>query len=370
MTKADAGRPYPMRKIIVTPLIGLGDVVMTTPALELIKKAWPDSTITYFTMNQGTHDVLLGNPSINRLIYAPMLGPHKSIALMQILKEYLGRYDVSINFYPSNRIHYNLFSLLTFAPIRAGHRYLRMNFSQFNWLKNRTVTENDSLHCVEENVALLPLLGIETAGSTIPPLRMYLNDKEVAEGALFRGAFAGRPLVGIHAGTSTLKNQAARRWPRERFAELVKTIPDAHFAIFGTAEEAEVNHHIVVASGAAGRITLINNKTLRQAAAIIRTCDFFISNDSGLMHLAAAVQTPVIAIIGPTNPAYIYPWGVDHRIITSPTPCRHCFRYSPKPLTCTNKIPFECLLGITVPMVADAVREFLGKYAGRGMTVK
>jgi ADP-heptose:LPS heptosyltransferase len=358
-----------MRKIIVTPLIGLGDVLMTTPALELIKKAQPDSTITYFSMNQGTYNVLKGNPSINRLIYAPMLGPHKSVALVQILREYLGRYDVSINFYPSNRIHYNLFSLLTFASARVGHHYLRMNFSQLNCLKNRTVMENDSLHCVEENVALLQLLGIETAGSVIPPLRMYLSDEEISEGASFRRAFGGRPIVGIHAGTSTLKNQAARRWPKERFAELVKTIPDAYFAIFGTAEEAEVNQHIVAASGAAGRITLVNNKTIRQAAAIIRACDFFISNDSGLMHLAAAVQTPVIAIIGPTNPAYIYPWGVDHRIITSPTPCRHCFRYSPKPLACTNKIPFECLLGITVPMVADAVREYLGKYAGRGMTL-
>ena len=359
-----------MRKIIVTPLIGLGDVLMTTPALEILKKRLPDSSITYCTMNRGTHDVLEGNPNIGRLVYAPMLGPHKFIALAQILREYPGRYDVSVNFYPSNRIHYNLFSLLTMAGIRAGHRYLRMNFSQLNWLKNRTVMENDSLHCVEENVALLPLLGIETAGSAIPPLRMYLSDEEISEGASFRRALGGRPIVGIHAGTSTLKNQAARRWPRERFAELVKTIPDAHFAIFGTAEEAEVNQHIVTASGAAGRITLVNNKTLRQVAAIIRACDFFISNDSGLMHLAAAVQTPVIAIIGPTNPAYIYPWGVDHRIITSPTPCRHCFRYSPKPLACTNKIPFECLLGIAVPMVADAVREFLGKYTGRGMTAE
>ena len=359
---------YLMRKIIVTPLIGIGDVLMTTPALECIKKALPDSTITYITMNRGTHDVLKGNPCINRLIDAPMLGPHKFIALLQILGKYLGRYDVSINFYPSNRIHYNCFSLLTFAPSRIGHHYLRMNFSQLNWLKNRTITENDSLHCVEENVALLPLLGINTKGVAIPPLRMYLCDQELSEGVQFRRALVNRPLVGIHAGTSTLKNQAARRWPKERFAELVKIIPDAHFAIFGTAEEAEVNEHIVGASGAADRITLINNKTIRQAAAIIRACDFFISNDSGLMHLAAAMQTPLIAIIGPTNPAYIYPWSVDHRIITSPTPCRHCFRYSPKPLACTNKIQFECISGITVPMVAEAVREYLGKFAGRGIT--
>jgi ADP-heptose:LPS heptosyltransferase len=358
-----------MRNIIITPLIGIGDVLMTTPAIEVLKQRYPDVKVTFVTMNRGTHEVLKGNPCIDRLVYAPMLGPHKTIALLQIVREYVGRYDVSINFYPSNRIHYNLFSLLTFAPIRIGHRYLRMNFSQMNWLKNRTVMENDALHCVEENLALLPLLGIDLKGVSVSTLRLYLTEDELLEGARFRERIGVRPLIGVHAGTSTLKNQAARRWPKERFAELVKTIPNAHFTIFGAAEEEEVNSYIVAASGGRDRITLVKDKTLRQVAAIIRACDFFISNDSGLMHLATAVQTPVIAIIGPTNPAYIYPWGVEHRLVISPTPCRHCFRYSPKPLTCTNEIPFECLMGITVPMVAEAVREYIGKFSGRGTRV-
>jgi ADP-heptose:LPS heptosyltransferase len=359
-----------MQKIIITPLIGLGDVLMTTPALDLLKTNIPDVSITYFTMNKGSHDVLKGNPSIDRLVYAPMLGPHKFAALLQILRDYVGRYDVSINFYPSNRVHYNLFSLLTLAPKRIGHRYLRMNFSQLNWLKTHTVVENDTMHCVEENVALLPLVGINPAGISAGPLRLYLSDQEIAEGKAFRDHLTRKPLCGIHAGTSILKNQAARRWPKERFAELAATFPHLHFALFGTSEEEEVNQHIAAASGAADRITIVNDKTIRQAASIIRACDFFVSNDSGLMHLAAAVGTPVIAIIGPTNPAYIYPWGVEHKIITSPTRCRHCYHYSPKPLACTSAIPFECLAGITVPMVADAVQEYLRIYTGRGMAVK
>jgi heptosyltransferase-2 len=308
-----------------------------------------------------------------------MLGPNKFAALWQILRECSGRYDLSINFYPSNRIHYNLFSLLTLAPLRIGHTYLRMNFSQANWIKNRTIVEDDRKHCVEENVALLPFLGIDPAAAPIPRLKLCLDDKEIGEGRAFRRHIAGpsgpaaggsgrlRPLIGVHAGTSVFKGHAARRWPKERFAELIGRIPEADFVLFGTAEEEEANRYIVENAAAPRRVTLVNDKTIRQVAAMIRACDIFITNDSGLMHIAAAVGTPVIALIGPTNPAYIYPWGIEHKLITAATPCCHCFRYSPKPLRCTNPVPFECLTAIPVESVADTTKEFIEKFKGRGL---
>jgi heptosyltransferase-2 len=339
---------------------------MSFPALELLKKRLPDSYVTYCAMNRGTYEVLKGNPHIDKCAYYPMLGPNKAAALFQLLRECTGRYSVAINFYPSNRLHYNLFSLATLAPVRIGHTYLRMNFSQANWLKTHRVRENDSLHCVEENAALLPLLGISTAGEPVPPMRLYLDKAECEEGMRARRNMTDLPLIGVHAGTSVFKGHAARRWPKERFAELINAVPDAHFVLFGTAEEEEANRYILNAAKSTGRVTLMSDKTVRQVSAIIRACDFFISNDSGLMHVASAVGTPVVAIVGPTNPAYIHPWGVAHRVITASTPCLHCFRYSPVPLHCTNEPPFECLTGITVDKVAEAAKEFLGKFAGRG----
>lgn len=355
-----------MTKIIVTPLIGLGDVLLTTPALELLKKGLPGASITYCVMNRGTFEVLRENPDIDELRYLPMLGPHKLSAIWQLLRGYSGRYSVSINFYPSNRTHYNLFSLLTLAPTRIGHAYLRMNFSQLNWLKTKTIREDDRMHCVEENIALLPLLGVNPPDRDIPGLKLRLTAAETAEGLARRKRFGHGPLIGVHAGTSVFKGHAARRWPKERFAGLINRFPGAAFALFGTDEEEEANRHIM-ASAVRGNVSLVNDTTIRQAAAIIRACDFFVTNDSGLMHVAAAVKTPVIAIIGPTNPAYIYPWGVEHRVVTSPSPCRHCFRYSPRPLTCSNVNKFECLSGITVDSVEPVVSEFLEKFSGRGM---
>jgi ADP-heptose:LPS heptosyltransferase len=354
-------------KIIISPMIGIGDVLMTTPALEIIKKNIPESEITYCTMNKGVFDVLKENPNIDNLVYYPLLSKNVFSALVPFLKEQSCRHYISLNFYPSNRIHYNIISLLTFARQRIGHTYLRMNFSQLNWLKNKTIIEDDSLHCVEENIRLLQLLGIKVSVDSIPPMSIYLNPQEIESGMQFRRTISPtKCCIGVHAGTSVMKGHSARRWSKEKFSEVINTIEDAHFVLFGTKEEFEANQFIHD-NVEPGRVTFVNNKTIREAAAIIKACDFFLSNDSGLMHLAAATGTPVIALIGPTNPVYIKPWNVPHKVVSAPNACCHCFRYSPKPLTCVSDKKFECLTEITVAMVEKEIRAFIDSFCMRSL---
>lgn len=348
-------------------MIGIGDVLMTTPALEIIKKNIPESEITYCTMSKGVFDILKGNPNIDNLVYFPFLGKNAFSALLQFLKEQSCRHSVNLNFYPSNRLHYNIISLLTFARQRIGHTYLRMNFSQLNWLKNKTIEEDDSLHCVEENIRLLQFLGLEVSADNIPPMNIYLTTLEIEAGMQYcKSISPSKCCIGVHAGTSVMKGHAARRWSKENFTLLLNNVKDAHFVLFGTKEELEANqfiHDNVVP----GRVTFVNNKTIREVAAIIRACDFFLSNDSGLMHLAAATGTPVIALVGPTNPVYIKPWNVPHKVVSAPNACCHCFRYSPKPLTCVSEKKFECLTGITVEMVEKEIRSFIDTYSMRSL---
>jgi ADP-heptose:LPS heptosyltransferase len=93
---------------------------------------------------------------------------------------------------------------------------------------------------------------------------------------------------------------------------------------------------------------------VRQAAALMKKCSLFISNDSGPMHMAAAVGVPTVAIFGPTNPVWVKPWGVKHRIVRLGLPCSPCFRYSPAPLKCAAHIDFACLKDIDVDQVHKA----------------
>ncbi len=354
-------------KFLIIPLIGIGDVLMTTPALTVLKKNKPESKITYCTMNKGTYEVLKHNPFIDNLVYYPFMGKHKIPSIFNFLKEQSCRHSTSINFYPSNRIHYNIVSLLTFAPQRIGHTYSQMNFSQLNWLKNKTIQEDDSLHCVEENIRLLRFLDIDISSNEIPSMSIFLDPTEINAGSEYRKLISPSTCcIGIHAGTSVMKGHVARRWPKEHFLQLINRTQDAHFLLFGSNEEQETNQFIFE-NATPGKVSLVKDKSIREVASIIRACDFFVSNDSGLMHLSAAVGTPVIAIIGPTNPVYIKPWKVPHKIVSAPVSCCHCFRYSPKPLSCSNDFKFQCLSEITVEMVQNDVEEFIHSFGLRSL---
>ena len=348
-----------MEKILVTPLVGMGDTLMTTPALRLIKSHHPDWHITYFTLSTSNYELLKNNPYIDSLWFYPA----KTVGFLKgpahIAKNFFGKYSISLTFYPANRMAYNLFALISGAPKRIGHRYLHNNFSQGNWLKNYTVRENPALHCVEENIRILSFLGISCEKEAIPRMEIFLTPEEREKAVDFRKRPGGAEIIGVHAGTSTFKGQDKRRWPREHFAELIKRFPDCRFVLFGTKEEAETNRYIASTVADRERVTVLDNRPLREAIATIGMCDAFVTNDSGLMHIAAAMNVPTLVFLGPTNPAYIYPWKVRHKIVRTGIACSPCFYYSPKPLRCIANINFKCMSDLTVDMAEDGLMELL-----------
>lgn len=332
-----------MEKILATPLMGMGDTLMTTPALQLIKENIPDCDITFFTFNRATRDILLNNPHIDHLLHYPIKAINFIPATLHVLTHFTFRYDTCINFYPSNRVQYNVFAFMTGAKNRIGHSYLKMNLSQMNWLKNNTVKEEYELHCVEENIRLLSFLDIKADMSKIPAMKIWLTDEEKEKGHTYVQNLNTGPIAGIHAGTSTFKNHAYRRWPKERFIEMIDQLPDIHFLLFGTLDEVDINREIQSAVKNKNQVTVVEGNTLREVAAIIGELDLFVSNDSGLMHIAAAMDTPVVEILGPTNKHFIYPWGAKHKVVRLDLPCSPCFFYSPKPLSCELNNSYKCL---------------------------
>jgi ADP-heptose:LPS heptosyltransferase len=348
-----------MEKIIVTPLIGMGDTLMTTPALRLLKTHHPDWHITYSTISSSNYELLKGNPNIDNLEYYPLKAAGIVNGPLYIFKKFFGKYSISITFYPSNRASYNLFALLTGASQRIGHTYLHRSSSQLNWLKNKTIREDPAKHCVEENTALLSLMGISCSRDKIPDMEIFLSDDEKKAGRQFRDTISRNKVIGVHAGTSTFKNQDKRRWPKERFCELIDRFPEYHFILFGTREEEDVNRFIQANVAHGESVTLVSGRPLRETIAIIGTCEGFVSNDSGLMHIAAAMKVPTLALLGPTNEAFIYPWNVPHVAARSGIGCSPCFFYSPKPLSCIRRINYRCMQEITVAMVQQGLADLL-----------
>jgi ADP-heptose:LPS heptosyltransferase len=351
--------PLASDRIIVTPLIGMGDTLMMTPALRMLKSALPGCHVTCVTINQGCHDVLLNNPYIDRLVLDPVSQTRAARSVAHILRRHAFRYDASVSFYPSNRFHYNLFAVLTCAPIRAGHRYRHCDMRACNWLRNRSIDEDISLHCVEENMRLLGVL--DPRLETVEPgrLELHLTARELREGAALIPPGLPRPWIGLHAGCSTLKNHGRRRWPPHRFVELIDRFPEATFVLFGAHEDAEANRFISQRVARPGNIVLVEGKGIRQAAAAMAVLDAFVSNDSGLMHCAAAMNVPVVALVGPTAPALIHPWQVPHRVVRLGLACSPCFSYSPRPLACSLNDTYACMRDLPAGMVEAALCDLL-----------
>jgi lipopolysaccharide heptosyltransferase II len=340
-----------MEKILITPLIGIGDTLMTTPALRLLKTHFPDWHITCLTISQSNWEILKGNPFINELHYYPLKTVGFLNGSVHIIKKYFGRYSTSLTFYPSNRASYNLFALMSGASRRIGHTYLHDNTMQLNWLKNKTVPEDPSKHCVYQNVRLLSFFGVPLKESDIPAMDIFLTQEEKNIGQEFRNKISSKTVIGVHAGTSTFKNQDKRRWPKEYFVELMNRFPDFHFILFGTKEERTVNQFIYSKISNPKNLTIIDDRPLRETVAIIGNCNGFVSNDSGLMHIAAAMKIPTVALLGPTNPRFIHPWGTTYDLARTDIECSPCFYYSPKPLKCIRHINFKCMSDLSVDIV-------------------
>jgi heptosyltransferase-2 len=352
-----------LERIIILALSGIGDALMVTPALRLLRERLPKAQIDVMVMMRGAEEIFRRNPNVSNVVFFEFLreGYWKSLSFLASVR---GRYDASINVYPSNRIEYNLVNYVVHAPVRAGVRYLRRDILNLGFLNTLRIVENDSLHNVQENIRLVAEL-LRTDFNEEPGLEFHLTDDDLqaADRMLTeQGIQDGDLVVGLHPGCATLKNHSKRRWEPEKFAELARMMTFHHGAkvlIFGGPDEDDLKRLVCTQAGLPST-AVVALQSLAHSAALMRRCNCFVTNDSSLMHVAAAMKLPTVAIIGPTNPNYIHPWKTDHRIVSLHLECSPCFYYSPRPLICgRTDVKFKCIKELDVHRVYDSVRELL-----------
>ncbi|MFO7525672.1 MAG: glycosyltransferase family 9 protein [Ignavibacteriaceae bacterium] len=352
-------------KILILALSGIGDALMFTPGLRLLRKARPKAQIHALVMFPGVKDIYSSNPDLDKIIFYNFLqnGALKSFKFVMSLR---GRYDLSINVYPSNRKEYNIISFLLGAKKRAAVEYLRANKQNLGWLNNITIKEDDALHNVNENINLVrktlnldnveePKLQLDISGENRAFAEQFLKSISIIESEL---------VIGFHPGCATLKNQIKRRWEPEKFAELGRKLIEKNSAtilLFGGPEEEELKEKISNQIKSE-KVFIVKTPDLMKSAAIIKRCNAFVTNDSSLMHIASALGLKVIAIIGPTNTNYIHPWKTEHKIVSLNLECSPCFFYSPRPLTCSRTdVKFKCIKELSVDMVYNSTIKFISQ---------
>jgi heptosyltransferase-2 len=350
-------------KILIIALSGIGDALMFTPALKLMRNALPDAEIDALVMFNGARDIYERNTCLNKVIYFDFMkeGIFKSFKFIITIRN---NYDASVNVYPSNRSEYNIINFLIGAGKRVGAKYLIKDKINLGFLNNIRVSEVVSQHNVLTNIHLVEKL-LNTTFSEEPPLEFPLTEDDLSFASDYYNKLhlINKDLViGFHPGSATLKNHSQRRWEPDKFASLGQLLINnlhAKILLFGGPEELELRKYINDMIKSPNSM-IVEADNLSRSAAVIKRCNLFVSNDSSLMHVASAMQRKVVVIIGPTNQKFIHPWKTEHKIVTLNLECSPCFFYSPRPLICTRSdIQYKCIRELSVDMVFDAVKGLL-----------
>jgi ADP-heptose:LPS heptosyltransferase len=353
-----------LMKILVISLAGIGDTLIATPFIHELRANFPDAVIDAFVLWAGSKDLLEGNPNLNAIHQKDLIkeGPLKSLPFLWRLRR--RGYDISINVHTLGRTHYRVVARFIGARRRLSHEY-----EGHGWLDrrlvNRTLPQDYSVHSVENNNRLLsllerkPLLAKHELEIFLTPAEQQWADEYIAAHRL-----DARRRLGVHIGSGGTKNLRLKRWPFTHYLELIqrlnKSHPDLALLLFGGPEE-QSEHEQILATARGHLVFAPPTKNLRQAAALMKHCHAFLSVDTALMHLAAAMKVPnQIVIEAPTlNPTNV-PWQTNYRLV--PNPLVHgrnldYYRYDGKSIKGTDEELKHIMASVTVDEVHRAVIE-------------
>lgn len=345
----------------------MGCTIMFTPTLRALRQKWPEAKITllgtarsYVAPVEGSNlvdEVLVFDFAKNSLFNFKKLGQRLRF-IRRLRRE---RFDYSICIFPSNKWFFNVFTWLVHAPKRITHRYTTPAIKTLAGLQDVRVPAEPQLHDVDQNLNLLKPLGIDPA-KVNRRLFFHTTNENDRWAENFQNQYfeSGKIIVGMHIGSSQDFSFAAKRWPLERFAALADKIQNDLYAqvliVAGPDEKADVSQMVSMMKTK----PVVATTSLKNAAALIKRCRLFVSNDSGLMHIAVAMRTPVVAIFGPTSISRTRPYTDKADVIFDPQR-NSLLKY---PFTTTSakldtRLGQQCFERITVDQVFAAVKKQL-----------
>ncbi len=368
-------RPHPSggdpRRIVVRGVNWLGDAVMTTPALRRLRERFPDAEIVLLTHEKLT-GLWPGHPSVDRVLSFGSKEGVWSVA-RRLRAERAG-----LALLLPNSPRSGLEAWLARIPRRVGGVWPWRDWMLTDGvapapgvvtMRKRGAPEISRLVAGLDGQSLVPPLSshqihhylrlVGHLGGDIAPVAPYLQvtpAEQVAERER-SGLVPDTTWIGLNAGA---EYGPAKRWPKERFVEAARGLHlrlGCGFAIFGGKADVPLAEEIAAAlqvpgPGRRAPVRVLAGRTsLRELCAALAACRVVITNDTGPMHVAAAVGTPVVVPFGSTSPELTgpgLPGDPRHQLLRAAAPCAPCFlRECP--------IDLRCMAGITTDLVVDAV---------------
>ncbi len=334
-----------LRHILVIRLSSLGDIMLTTPVLRLLRDHCPNARIDVL-VKAAYHDLLRAHPCVDRVL---LMSERQSMATtLRTVRQ--THYDVVLD------LHRTFRSRLVYWGVGARrrlaynkHTWRRALLVHGRWNTLQTVPPIPARYAVPLRRlgirAPLPEVSMEVDAASSAAIRDYLR-RNFPPGL-------EQPLLAVAPGA----RWPTKRWLTDRFARVAQELAyqrDAAVVLLGDAGDTSLARTIcsqlrVPVLDCTGRLALM------QTAALLQRCQLLVCNDSGLMHMATALQIPVVAIFGPTVREFgFYPMQEQARVLSHPLACRPC---STKGAVRCPRGHHECMEEVTTKQVLTAAMQ-------------
>ena len=339
-----------MNNIVILRTDRIGEVLLSTVAVDAVKRRYPEARVSFVT-SEYSRPVIEGRADIERIITVDTMKKGENFVKAAKLASSVrkGGFDTAVVLNPHRVLHLACF--LAGIPRRVGY--------DRKWgflLTDKAPDERDKgeKHEIEYTMELLGKLDIKDAPPS-PQLSVREKSEKSVEEVLSRmGVDKASRLVAVHPGSSN----PAKIWPPENYAGLIRRILselDCRIAVIGSKVEKDLDEGIIREADKEV-IDLTGALDLKELAALLKRSAVFVGNDTGPMHMAAALGTPVVAIFGRNipgaGPKRWCPWGKKNVVFHEDPGCDPCY---------DTKCPYDhkCLRAVTVDAVFEAVKGLL-----------
>ena len=339
--------PSPPRKILIIKPSAIGDVVHALPVLNLIRRKWPEAHVSWL-VTPACAGLLERHPQLDEVIRFERRefgrgwrSPRVALDLVRFMRSLRERrFDLIVDLQ-------GLFRSGWFAAVtRAAFRVGPANAREGAWLfyTHRVPTGTPEQHAIDRYLTVAEALGCERG-----PVEFHFAVDDAD-----RTAVAAMVPPGPFAVLMPGANWPTKQWPVERFAALVAPIRERfgmESVVAGGADVAGLAARIPGATHLAGKTSL------RQLVALLERAGLVIANDSGPMHIAAALGRPLVTPYGPTNPVRTGPYRREDSVIRLDIPCSPCYSRRCSHTSCLRWLKIDPVLELAGRQVQEQVRE-------------
>ena len=343
--------------ILIVKTSAIGDVTHAMPALNCLRDSYPEAHITWL-VEEAASDLVTGHPAVNEVLIARRKRWVRKFRFgnyLQTCKEVRQfvqqlrqrKYDLVVDF--QGLLKSGVWVWLSGGKQRVGFgRGMQHSECSYLFLNHRVPAVDMEIHALERKLLLLKAINVPCQAIRYD-FPLHSSHRQKMRGLLEAAGFdrTKQPLVAINPQTMW----ETKLWYNDRFAAVADELAAKGMFVVFTGGSADTNVIEEIQNGmAAASLDLTGKSSLKELAALYQMADVVISTDTGPMHIAAAVGTPVVALFGPTAPWRTGPYGESHTVLRNPVPCSPCFKRDCK-LDSEQK---KCMKGVTVRQVTDA----------------